>query len=87
MPRRGIIKLIEIFVATIVPRHRGTSFKHLFATRLEAAGVSRSDVVEMLGHATSSVTRRYIAPDISRLLHEAEKVVAMRHEPGLRVVG
>ncbi len=68
-------------------RVRVHDLRHTFATRLEAAGVSRSDVAEMLGHATSSVTRRYIAPDISRLLHEAEKVVAMRHEPVLRIVG
>jgi len=68
-------------------RVRVHDLRHTFATRLEGAGVSRSDVAEMLGHATSSVTRRYIAPDISRLLHEAEKVVAMRHEPVLRIVG
>lgn len=68
-------------------RVRVHDLRHTFATRLEAAGVSRSDVAELLGHATSSVTRRYIAPDITRLLQEVEKVVAKGREPVLRIVG
>jgi integrase len=68
-------------------RVRVHDLRHTFATRLEAAGVPRSDVAELLGHAASGVTRRYIAPDITRLLQEAEKVVAMKHEPVLRIVG
>ena len=68
-------------------RVRVHDLRHTFATRLEAAGVPRSDVAELLGHAASGVTRRYIAPDITRLLQEAEEAVAMKHEPVLRIVG
>ena len=42
---------------------------------------------DLLGHSNPRMTRHYSAPDITRLLEDAEKVVKMTHEPVLRVVG
>ena len=42
---------------------------------------------DLLGHSNPRMTRHYSAPDITRLLEAAEKVVKMTREPVLRVVG
>jgi integrase len=70
-----------------LPKVRVHDLRHTFATRLAAEGVSEADVGFLLGHSSGTVTRRYIAPDIARLLQEAEKVVTMRQEPVLKIVG
>lgn len=61
--------------------------RHTFATRLAACGVTEADVGLLLGHVSNKVTTGYIAPDVERLLLQAEKVVGMKREPVLRVVG
>ncbi len=61
--------------------------RHTFSTRLRAAGVSEDDRADLLGHSNPRMTRHYSAPDITRLLEAAEKIVKMTHEPVLRVVG
>ena len=49
--------------------------KHTFGHRLEAAGVSDRDCQALLGHARKGVTRRYMAPEVARLLQAAESVL------------
>lgn len=46
--------------------------KHTFRHRLEAAGVAFSDCQVLLGHKSKSVTRRYMVPEIARLIAAAE---------------
>ena len=53
---------------------------------MRAAGVSFEDRQDLLGHKSQRITTHYSAPDVNRLLREAEKVVNMREEPMLRVV-
>jgi len=61
--------------------------KHTFGYRLRAAGVSFEDRQDLLGHKSQRITTHYSAPDIARLMLAAEKVVKMRLEPSLRLVG
>ena len=49
--------------------------KHTFGHRLEAAGVALSDCQVLLGHRSKSMTRRYMAPEIARLIQAAESVL------------
>jgi len=60
--------------------------KHTFGYRLRAAGVCFEDRQDLLGHKSQRNTTHYSAPDVNRLLAEAEKVVLMRVEPMLRLV-
>ncbi len=69
-----------------LPEVRVHDLRHTFATRLEAVGVSRADVGELLGHAHAGVTRTYVVPTVTRLLQEVEKIVEMKQEPVLRLV-
>jgi integrase len=60
--------------------------RHTFGSRLRAAGVSFEDRQDLLGHKSQQMTTHYSAPDISRLLEAAEKVVGMETETALRLV-
>jgi integrase len=70
-----------------LPDVRVHDLRHTFATRLASCGVADADIGLLLGHVSGGVTSRYIARDVERLLQEAEKVVTMKREPVLRVVG
>jgi len=71
----------------VLPDVRVHDLKHTFGFRLRAAGVDETDRKDLLGHKSSDITRHYSAPDIERLLEAAEKVVRMRRDPALRIVG
>jgi integrase len=49
--------------------------KHTFGHRLEAAGVSDRECQALLGHARKGVTRKYMAPEVARLMQAAESVL------------
>ncbi len=70
-----------------LPNVRVHDLRYTYATRLAAADVSEADIGFLLGHTSGKVTRRYIAPDVTRLLQITEQVVAMRYEPVLKIVG
>jgi len=69
-----------------LPHVRVHDLKHTFGFRLRTAGVSFEDRQDLLGHKNQRITDHYSAPDISRLLEAAEKVVNIRREPALRLV-
>lgn len=69
-----------------LPDVRVHDLKHTFGFRLRTAGVSFEDRQDLLGHKNQRITDHYSAPDISRLLDAAEKVVDIRREPALRLV-
>ena len=66
---------------------RWHDLKHTYVSRLRAAGVQLMDIKDLAGHKNGDVTRRYAAPDIARLLVESERVVDIKTEPTLRLVG
>jgi integrase len=53
--------------------------KHTFGHRLEAAGVGFSDCQVLLGHKPRTVTQRYMAAEITRLIEAAERALATEH--------
>ena len=48
--------------------------RHTFATRLRAAGVSREDRKELMGHANNDVTTEYSMADLARLLEFVRRI-------------
>jgi integrase len=56
-------------------RVRVHDLKHTFGHRLEAAGVPFSDCQVLLGHKSKNVTKRYMVPEIARLIDAAESVL------------
>ena len=48
--------------------------RHTFATRLRAAGVSREDRKELMGHAINDVTTEYSMADLARLLEFVRRI-------------
>ena len=53
--------------------------KHTFGHRLEAAGVAFGDCQVLLGHKPRTVTQRYMAAEITRLIEAAERALATEH--------
>ncbi len=49
--------------------------RHTFGCRLRAAGVSDEDRAALLGHSGSSMPRHYASPDVTRLIHLANRVL------------
>jgi len=69
-----------------LPSVRVHDFRHTFAHRLRAAGVSFEDRQALLGHKGGSVTTHYSAPDIRRLIESVELICDDRNTTVLRVV-
>lgn len=69
-----------------LPSVRVHDFRHTFAHRLRAAGVSFEDRQALLGHKGGSVTTHYSAPDIRRLIDAVESICDGRNTTVLRVV-
>ena len=57
-------------------RVRVHDLKHTFGRRLRAAGVSFEDRQDLLGHRSARVTTHYSAPELTRLIEAAERVIA-----------
>jgi integrase len=67
--------------------HRVHDFRHTFAQRLRAAGVSEEDRALLLGHAVEGMAQHYATAEIARLLELANKVQETRDRTTLlRVV-
>lgn len=49
--------------------------RHTFACRLRAAGVPDEDRAALLGHSRSSMPQHYASPDVSRLIHLANRAL------------
>jgi integrase len=58
---------------------RAHDLKHTFGHRLEAAGVAFGDCQVLLGHKPRTVTQRYMAAEITRLIDAAERALATEH--------
>lgn len=69
-----------------LPSVRVHDFRHTFAHRLRASGVSFEDRQALLGHKGGSVTTHYSAPDISRLIEAVELICNGKNTTVLRVV-
>jgi integrase len=54
--------------------------KHTYGKRLRAAGVSKEDRKDLLGHKQKDVTTDYSAPELMRLLEATNKVVRASSE-------
>lgn len=68
-------------------RHlRVHDLRHTFGRRLRAAGVSREDRKDLLGHKSGDVTTDYSVAELSNLLDAANKVVRSRESPALTVI-
>ncbi|MEM7278006.1 MAG: tyrosine-type recombinase/integrase, partial [Pseudomonadota bacterium] len=52
--------------------------KHTYGRRLRAAGVSREDRRDLLGHKSQSITTHYSTAEIGNLIAASEKVVRQR---------
>lgn len=50
-------------------------FRHTFATRLRAAGVSAEDRNALLGHSNNSMADHYASVDIGHLLMQANRIL------------
>jgi site-specific recombinase XerD len=55
------------------------NLKHTFGHRLEAAGVAFGDCQVLIGHKPRTVTQRYMAAEITRLIEAAERALASEH--------
>jgi integrase len=67
--------------------HRVHDFRHTFAQRLRAAGVSEEDRALLLGHAVEGMAQHYATAEIARLVELANKVQETRDRTTLlRVV-
>ena len=56
--------------------------RHTFATRLIEAGVPQAEVSRLLGHATTSMTDRYINADLTTARRAAESLSALLDRKG-----
>lgn len=59
--------------------------RHTFGRRLRAAGVSREDRKDLLGHKSGDVTTDYSVAELSNLLDATNRMVRTRESPALTV--
>lgn len=67
-------------------RLRVHDLRHTFGRRLRAAGVSREDRKDLLGHKSGDVTTDYSVAELSNLLDAANRVARTRESPALTVI-
>jgi integrase len=78
----------------VLGKEAPAGFRHLrvhdlsahMGRRLRAAGVSREDRKDLLGHKSGDVTTDYSVAELSNLLDAANKVVRSRESPALTVI-
>jgi integrase len=65
---------------------RAHDLRHTYGRRLRAAGVSKEDRKDLLGHKSRDVTTDYSAAELSSLIEAANRLIRSKDSPSLTVL-